>query len=249
MRFILPVKNENLHRHIHTLAWIEYYIKVSIISNVKISLIIPVFNSSQHLEECLDSILKQQKISIELICINDGSIDDSLNILERYKFYDERVVIVSKINEGPAVARNVGVDLSKGEYLMFVDSDDIIRDDSLEYIYTLISENNLEFCYLEHKKFVDLDDLLFSRNKNYSLKVVSGINYIESNISSGFNCDKVWKRDFYLQKNIKAEHGFYFEDQIPTLKGFIEADRCGISSYDFYGYRDNINSTTNSQIN
>lgn len=217
-------------------------------NTVKISIIIPIFNASQYLSDCLDSILKQKNINIELVCINDGSTDNSLSILSEYKRVDDRLVIVNKGNEGPAIARNAGTDISRGKYLMFVDSDDIIRDNSLEYIYALMSENNLEFCYFEHKKFVDSDDLLFSHNKNYFLNVVRGIDYIESNISSGYNCDKVWNKAFYIAKKLQAKNGYYFEDQIPTLKGFIEAKVCGVTNYDFYGYRQHLNSVTNSQI-
>lgn len=216
--------------------------------DIKISVVIPIFNSSLYIKDCLDSILKQTKIKIEVIAVNDGSTDDSLDILNDYRSNDERLVIISKINEGPAVARNVGIDVSNGEYLMFVDSDDVIRDGSIEYIYSLICLEKLQLYYFKHQKFSDLFYLVFSKKRNYSLTVIRGIDYIQSNISSGFNWDKVWQRKFYIEQELKVAKGFYFEDQIPTLKGFVEANKCGISDYDFYGYRKSEYSITNSKI-
>lgn len=216
--------------------------------DIKISVVIPIFNSSLYIKDCLDSILKQTKIKIEVIAVNDGSTDDSLDILNGYRSNDERLVIISKINEGPAVARNVGIDVSNGEYLMFVDSDDVIREGAIEYIHSLICREHLDLYYFKHQTFSELSSLSFNEETNYSLMIMRGIDYIQNNVSTGFNCDKVWQRKFYIEKKLKVEDGFYYEDQIPTLKGFIEADKCGISNYDFYGYRKSEYSITNSKI-
>ncbi len=95
-------------------------------SNIKVSVIVPVFNVEAYLNESLDSILNQTLNDIEIICINDGSTDNSLNILETYAKKDKRIKIISKENEGQGVARNVGLDDAQGEYISFVDSDDFI---------------------------------------------------------------------------------------------------------------------------
>lgn len=216
--------------------------------DIKISVIIPIYNSANHIRKCLDSILQKTKVKIEVIAVNDGSTDNSLEILEHYQNNDVRLTVISKVNEGPAIARNVGINASNGEYLMFVDSDDIIRIGSIDYIYSLIRLESLELYYFQHQKFSNSSPLVFSNKRNYSLIVACGLDYIKNNISTGFNWDKVWQRNFYIEKKIKVEKGFYFEDQIPTLKGFLEADKCGICNYDFYGYRKSDNSITNSKI-
>ena len=91
---------------------------------VKISVIIPVYNNEKYLKECLDSVCHQTLTDIEIICINDGSSDGSLNILNEYS-KDDRIIVIDQTNQGPAIARNRGLDIAKGEYIGFLDSDDI----------------------------------------------------------------------------------------------------------------------------
>ena len=92
----------------------------------KISLIIPVYNVAKYLGRCLDSIVNQTYRNIEIICVNDGSTDDSLDILNSYALKDERVKIINRENNGVSSSRNVALDVAKGEWIMFVDSDDWI---------------------------------------------------------------------------------------------------------------------------
>ena len=89
---------------------------------MKLSIIIPVYNVEKYLPKCLDSILNQSFKDFEIICINDGSSDNSLKILEEYK--DKRIIIINKENAGSGVARNAGLEIAKGEYIFFVDGDD-----------------------------------------------------------------------------------------------------------------------------
>ncbi len=112
---------------------------------IKCSLIIPVFNSSKYLSECLDSVINQTLKSIEIICINDGSTDNSLEILNRYRSIDPRISIFSQQNHGAASARNVGLDNARGEYIYFLDSDDYLTDNkALESLTKEMDNNNLD---------------------------------------------------------------------------------------------------------
>lgn len=92
-----------------------------------ISIIVPVYNAHKTLRRCLDSILKQDFSDIQIIAINDGSSDDSLDILKEYAFIDKRIDVINQENQGVSVARNKGIVSAKGEYIMFVDSDDYIE--------------------------------------------------------------------------------------------------------------------------
>ena len=83
-----------------------------------ISIILPVYNVAKYLSECMDSVLKQTYSDLEVICINDGSTDDSLEILEEYASLDNRVVIINQENKGQGAARNKGIKLAKGEYIL-----------------------------------------------------------------------------------------------------------------------------------
>lgn len=107
---------------------------------VKLSVIIPVYNVEKYLKRCLDSVINQTLKDIEILCINDGSTDDSLSILEEYKSKDSRIVIISQGNKGLAATRNVGIENAKGEYLAFVDSDDWINSKFLECLYSSAKE-------------------------------------------------------------------------------------------------------------
>lgn len=97
-----------------------------------ISIIVPVFNAEEYLSQCLDSILNQTYKDLEIICINDGSGDDSIGILKQYKNRDSRIVIIDKQNEGVSATRNIGLKEAKGDYLMFVDADDWLDSDLCE---------------------------------------------------------------------------------------------------------------------
>jgi len=110
----------------------------------KISVIIPVYNSEDFLQQCLDSVTKQTIKEIEIICIDDGSEDKSLNILENNKKKDRRIIIINQAHCNAGVARNRGLEIAKGEYLYFLDSDDYIENYALEKAYTKAKENNAD---------------------------------------------------------------------------------------------------------
>lgn len=113
----------------------------------KISVIVPVYNVEKYLPECLDSIINQTLKDIEIICINDGSLDNSLEILKRYAEKDSRIKIIDKENEGVGKARNDGIRAATGEFIAFMDSDDFYPSDNvLEVLYSSAKENCVKVC-------------------------------------------------------------------------------------------------------
>ena len=115
---------------------------------VKVSVIIPVYNVEDYLTECLDSIINQTFSDIEIICVNDGSTDNSLSILESYKKSDNRIKVFSQENAGQGAARNKGVENSCGVYVCFVDADDYIPHDAIEKYCKNIEKNNSDVVIL-----------------------------------------------------------------------------------------------------
>ena len=101
----------------------------------KISVILPIYNRESCLRETLDSIVNQTYKNLEIICINDGSTDQTLAILNNYAHKDKRFIICSQENGGPAVARNHGLDIASGEYVMMLDADDIYSNDMIDKLY------------------------------------------------------------------------------------------------------------------
>ena len=110
---------------------------------ILVSAIIPVYNSEQFLEECIESLRNQTLKEIEMIFINDGSTDNSLEILNKYEKIDSRIKVINQNNSGPSVARNIGIEVATGEYISFIDSDDWIDKDMYKMMYEVARDNNL----------------------------------------------------------------------------------------------------------
>lgn len=109
-----------------------------------ISIIIPIYNTEKYLKRCLDSILTNTYKNLEVICIDDGSTDNSLNILKFYANKDSRVIILQQDREGPSAARNKGLDIAKGKYISFVDSDDYVSFNAYEILMLVAEKNELD---------------------------------------------------------------------------------------------------------
>ena len=121
---------------------------------IKVSVIVPVYNTFRYLEQCLNSILNQTLKEFEVICVNDGSTDDSAKILEKYSQKDKRIVVINQENAGASAARNAGLDCAKGRYIAFVDSDDYIKKNFLEVLYTTAvnTEADITACDIIYEK-------------------------------------------------------------------------------------------------
>ena len=108
----------------------------------KISVIVPCYNVEKYLEECLDSIVNQTFTDIEIICINDGSTDSTNRILDIYSNNDSRIKIITQTNKGLSASRNIGIENSNGEYILFIDSDDYLELTAFEEIYNIAKKNS-----------------------------------------------------------------------------------------------------------
>lgn len=136
--------------------------------NKKISIIIPVYNAEKYLNQCLDSIINQTYTNLEIICVNGGSTDSSLNILNEYKKIDERFIIIDTTNEGVSISRNKGLAVMTGDYVMFVDSDDWIDLDNCEKAITQIQESSADvviWSYVREFKNQSLPKEIFKKDK------------------------------------------------------------------------------------
>ena len=113
-----------------------------------VSIIIPVYNVEKYLSRCIESVIGQTYEHIEIILVNDGSTDHSLEICEKYKIVDKRIKIINKNNGGLSSARNAGIDECSGDYIYFLDSDDYISRDCIEYLVKLMEENNSDISIM-----------------------------------------------------------------------------------------------------
>lgn len=113
-------------------------------SNVKVSIIVPIYNVERYLDKCLKSLIRQTLNDIEIICVNDGSTDGSLNIVKKYASQDVRVKIIDKKNSGYGNTMNVGLDAANGEYIGIVESDDFVSASMFDFLYTCAFKNNVD---------------------------------------------------------------------------------------------------------
>ncbi|KZX16043.1 putative glycosyltransferase EpsJ [Methanobrevibacter cuticularis] len=126
-------------------------------NDIKVSVIIPVYNVEKYLEQCLDSVVNQTLKEIEIICINDKSSDDSLAILEKYAKKDNRITIINNVkNNGGGFSRNEGLKLARGEYISFIDADDWVEEKMLEYTYNESKLKNLDLLIFLAKNYDDI---------------------------------------------------------------------------------------------
>ncbi len=129
--------------------------------NPAISIIIPSFNEEKHISRCLDSVLKQTFTDFEVLCVDDGSSDNTFNIIKEYSLKDSRIIPLKNPGKGVSAARNFGLDNAKGDYIGFVDSDDFIQPQMYEFLYKAVTENNCDFSVCGYKKSSEIKEEYF----------------------------------------------------------------------------------------
>ena len=137
----------------------------------EVSIIIPVYNNEQYIEKCIQSVLNQTFENFEVIVINDGSTDKSGEILEKLNREDSRIILIEQKNQGVAVARNRGMNKATGKYISFIDSDDYVSNDYIEYLYRLIVENNGDISIVLPQVFFDEQKSVEINNKKEKIKI------------------------------------------------------------------------------
>ena len=216
--------------------------------NVKVSVIVPVFNTEKYLKKCVDSIINQSLKDIEIIFIDDGSNDNSLSILKEYAKNDNRIKIISKLNEGQGVARNIGIKSAVGEYIAFVDSDDFIQIDMLEELYNHSKNNNLDICMCKVSTYDDVTHEVKNDLWYYSLEVFKNFrkNVFKHTDTIDFTCEisvtpvnKLYKRSFLIDNNCLFAENFIFEDELFFYDVYLNAKRVSIINKNLYYYRVN----------
>lgn len=215
-----------------------------------VSIVVPVYNVEKFIEECLNSVLAQTYQSYEIVLVNDGSTDNSLEICCKFQKQDSRVKVFSKVNGGLSSARNYGITKSTGEYIIFLDPDDYwINPTALEQLVKVANETK---CDIVRGEFKEVDqrgeDLLVrkipERLYKISGKICSSIEFLHGPISTG---NFVWL--FLIKKKTLDECVFneeqkYQEDIEFNIKYFAVARRCVYIPLIFYAYRKRDNSLT-----
>lgn len=220
-------------------------------NDVKVSVILPVYNSEEYLEKCLDDILTQTLNEIELICVDDGSVDSSLKILKDYAEKDNRIKVLHKENGGAASARNMGIDQASGEYLSFLDSDDLFEKDMLEKAYNNASGRNIDVLIFRGDKYDSKNEkflpMEYSIKKN-QLPDKNPFTYrdIKEHVFTfavGWAWDKLYKREFVINNRLRFQDLRTSNDLYFVFSAFVKADSIYVLNEILVHHRVNVSTS------
>ena len=221
----------------------------------KVSIIIPIYNGEKYIEQCLKSIERQTYNNLEIICINDGSTDNSENILKEKAILDKRIVVCSKKNEGVSIARNTGINLATGDYITFIDIDDWIEKDWIEKLVNKMNTTNCEVVrgnfvkenkskkVVQYGNLKNMKNILIKEDKKQMKKLQE---YIVTGYLPAYTCLLLIKKEVFLsnlrfQDNIIfMEDTIFYIDLLNSIKSIFLYDIKG------YHYYYNCNSATKS---
>lgn len=231
----------------------EDYIK-KYTKDIKVSVIIPVYNTEKYLSQCLESVINQTLKDIEIICIDDCSLDNSVKILKEYADKDERItVITNKINQKQGAARNKALEIAKGRYIQFVDSDDYLKPTAIEELYTYITKSSLDMLMFSGQNFKDgTNELVDNKYWNFTYlpakwnKAVFSykdcLGFLHCMAVSA--CLTMYKRGFIEKNNLRFPENVFFEDNVFFVKAITKCTACGILNKKLYCRRIHCESTT-----
>lgn len=218
---------------------------------VKISVIMPVFNEERYIQEAIESVLNQTFTDFELIVVNDGSTDDTLDMINA--FSDSRIKIISQSNQGPGASRNNAMDIACGEYMMFLDGDDWYCPDALETAYNEITSKSTDISIFQIIKY---DGETYSQNSWFNLDNFPAD--FEDRVFNPHECgdflfdisvsaaQKIFRREFLVGINAAFPEGIYFEDMPFFFYTFLKAESISLIKRHLYVRRKHDGSITES---
>lgn len=211
----------------------------------KISVLVPVYNVEKYLPECLDSIINQTYLDLEILIVDDGSTDETGSICDRYAAKDKRIRVIHKKNEGQAIARNVLIEEAKGEYFIFVDSDDVVTSTYIDNLYKLVNKYNCKIAVSALETFKD-GTTPIEKHIPYKECLLSPIIAVEwMNYQEKFDtwpvC-KLYHRSIF-DSGLRYPQGMLYEDLALTYQLLLESDMVAYCNQIDYYYRFRNDST------
>lgn len=219
-----------------------------LVSKDKISVIIPVFNMQEHLTRCIDSVISQSYKNLEIILVDDGSTDNSASICDSYKSLDKRIKVIHKANGGLSSARNEGLEVATGELIAFVDSDDWLEFDMLEYLINILYKYNSDIAECDAFREVYDERINKSQPNKEHINLLSREQALLMIIKTSKT--GVWKRLYrsFLFQDIRFPDGMINEDFIVSYQVFAKSKKIAVSNQKKYYYYQGGQSITRSGL-
>lgn len=206
-----------------------------------ISVIVPIYNVSKYLEDCLQSILSQDYKDFEVLCVNDGSTDNSADIVREFEKLDRRFKLLQQPNSGVSIARNLGLEYAKGEYICFVDADDIIAPNFLRVLYESSKDGHFTVCsYSKDSELLG--------NPNSSIRRFTSKQFIDKIVNEAIEHPNLWammfRSDIIKKYNIQFYPGCVRNEDTEFYMKYLAHENYEVilTNYKGYFYRDNPNS-------
>ncbi len=219
----------------------------------KVSVVVPVYNVEKYLKECLDSIIHQTLEDIEIICVNDGSTDSSLDILNEYAKNDKRIIVINKSNSGYGHTMNMGINAARGEYIGIIESDDFADIHMFEDLYKLAKENDADIAKSNWYLYWSKNKFARKSNNIPAAKIGKLLNAKTDKVLLRLNpsvWSAIYKKEFLNKFNIKflETPGASYQDLAFSFKIFALAERVILTDKAYLYYRqDNMNSSVKSK--
>lgn len=217
----------------------------------KISIIIPSYNEEKNISRCLDSVLNQTFTDFEVLCVDDGSKDNTFEIIKNYSEKDSRIISLKNPDKGVSSARNFGIENARGEYIGFVDSDDFIQPQMYEFLYRAVTENNCDFSVCRYKKTseVEFKNFEYKTEKFQPEKFISfdDADYtINNELVFSSACTKLISKNFL--ENIRFKNYKIGEDTVFSSEIYLKSNNNIFVDAELYDYYINTESATSTQF-
>ncbi|CRK80175.1 glycosyltransferase [Neobacillus massiliamazoniensis] len=217
-----------------------------------ISIIVPIYNVERYLDKCVESLINQTMKNIEIILVDDGSPDNCPKICDNYALRDNRINVIHKNNTGLSDSRNVGLKIAKGDYILFVDSDDYINKKTCEYFYKHIIENSYDVIIGAAMKIEEGSTTDYSNSRGFKTnQCLKGKEFLKIGFKHGIVKMAVWcnlyNRKFLLENELFFKKGLLHEDEQWTPRVLLLANKVLVSDIRFYYYIIRDESITNTK--
>ena len=213
-----------------------------------ISIVVPVYNVEQYLDACMASILEQTYHNIEIVLVDDGATDKSGEMCDRYADLDGRVIVIHKENSGLSDARNKGIAQAKGDFIMFIDSDDVVSQNFVEYLYKLINNNSADIAICDPVHCYPNKRIVFEPETCMKVfepeDAIVEMLYQKSFLVSAWG--KIFRKKYFNE--VFFPYGMLFEDSAVMYKIFDQASRIVYGNAKLYGYMHRDGSITTKEF-